>query len=361
MTNPHKTRTDTPELDKFLSSTKERKLLPIERRLFIKDLFALDTGPEPDPTRPDPEHLPLRIMVMYRIVRTTAQIIGLCAEDETLDDATDALAHDAWVEPTAPIITPLVGLALRKGRASTLTKIHAKAGGLPLLPPRTDPDALASWCRAATIVARDLGVERSREGLLGLEGLLIPETAAFNDVCAQEVMDFETMLLSSGLDLLLDNGERAALKHFREKYGFALKEAKMLMRLVRAQAMDRGGASIEEKRALAEARYEDLIGRAKDAMDQDGELKAMKELARIQGLTRTEPENQSQEFFEVVARVSGSQDKKKLDPRTLALISGHRAEEVEPITIEAEPVPQLEAEDDPLDEAALAEFDKENR
>lgn len=86
----------------------------------------------------------------------------------------------------------------------------------------------------------------------------------------------------------------------------------------------------------------------------DGEMKAAKQLAMIQGLTRTEPENQAAEFFDVVKRVATRQDAERLDERTLKLLDGQRAEEVEAITIEP-------AEADPDDAEALAEFDKENQ
>ena len=86
----------------------------------------------------------------------------------------------------------------------------------------------------------------------------------------------------------------------------------------------------------------------------DGELKASKELAKIQGLTRTEPENQAAEFFEVVKRVAQKQDSERLDQNTLKLLDGQRVEEVEAIVIEP-------TEADPDDAEALAEFDQENQ
>ena len=352
MAAPHQPETDSPQLDAFLRGAQLRRLQGAERRAAFREVFAAaDAAQRADPF--DPETKPARIMVMWRLARTTAIVCGLCAEDETLDAATE-LDPDPWVSPFAPIGSGAGSSPLRRARVARLIRIRGEADGLPLLPPRADEPALERWCSAASIVAADLGVERSREGLLGLQGLLDPHQCARCDVRSQEVLAFEEMLLIESLDMLLDKGERAAIKHFREHYGFSHKEATGLLRVVKTQALERSAASIEEKRALMEMRYENMLGRYKETMDMDGELKASKELAKIQGLTRTEPENQTAEFFSVVRAVSARQDQELLDPHTLKLLDGRRAEEVEAITIEP-------SEPDPDDAEALAEYDRENQ
>jgi len=351
MPAPHQPDTDSPALDAFLRGAQLRRLQGTERRAAIRALFAADATPKADPF--DPESKPQRIMVMWRLTRTTAIVKGLCSEDETLDAATE-IDPDPWTNPFLSVGGGLGTSPLRRARVARLIRIHAEGEGLPLLPPRADSAALERWCSAASIVAADLGVERSREGLLGLQGLLDPHQCARCDVRTQEVLAFEEMLLIECLDMLLDKGERAAIKHFREQFGFSHKEATGLLRVVKTQALERSAASIEEKRALMEMRMEDYMGRCKETMDMDGEMKAAKELAKIQGLTRTEPENQAAEFFDVVKRVAARQDLETLDPSTLKLLDGQRAEEVEAIIIEP-----VEADHDDAD--ALAEYDQENR
>jgi len=352
MPSPHQPESDSPQLQAFLAGAKLRRLQGAERRAAIQGLFR-DAADQERADPFDPETLPSRIMVMWRLTRTTAIVKGLCAEDETMDAATE-LDPDPWTSSFLPVGVCPSGAPLRRARQSRLLRIHAEAGGLPLLPPREQPLALERWCSAATIVAADLGVERSREGLLGLQGLLDPHQCARCDVSSAQVLAFEEMILQESLDMLLDKGERAAIKHFREQYGFSNKEANGLLRVVKTQALERSAASIEEKRALMEMRMEDYMGRCKETMDMDGEMKAAKELAKIQGLTRTEPENQAAEFFDVVKRVAARQDQELLDPQTLKLLDGQRAEEVEAIIIEP-------TEADPDDAEALAEFDQENQ
>lgn len=354
MSAPHQPESDSPELTAFLSGARLRRLQGTERRDVLHALFAEATAPKADPF--DPESKPQRIMVMWRLIRTTAIVKGLCSEDETLDQATE-LTPSPWTTSFLPISSNPGGSPLRRARVTTLLRQHNAEGGLPLLPPRASRAALERWCTAAAIVAADLGVERSREGLLGLQGLLDPHQCARCDVRSSEVLAFEEMILTESLDMLLDTGERAAIRHFKEVYGFSHKEATGLLRVVKVQALERSASSVEEKRALMEMRYENMLGRYKETMDMDGELKASKELAKIQGLTRTEPEDQAAEFFATVARVALKQDQELLDPVTLKLLDGQRAEEVEAITIDAIPV----VEEDPDDAEALAEYDRENQ
>ncbi len=348
---PIKPETETPSLDSFLGSAMMRPLTGVAQRQWMREVFAVRITPDPFA----PETKPHRIMVMWRITRTTAIVSGICAEDETLDSATETLPSP-WFEPFRPSTAISTESPLRRSKVDRVVYLRRLGKGLPLLPPRGAGAGLERWCDVASIIAADLGVERTREGLLGLQGLLDPELCYQNDVTNEEILAFEELLLVESLDLLLDVGERATLRHFREKHGFSNKEANGLLKVVKTQAMHRGSGSIEEKRALAEMRLEDFIGRSKATMDMDGEMKGIKELAKIQGLTRTEPENQAAEFFEVVKRISSTQDAQRLDPETLRLMNG-ASEEVQPRIIEATPV---EVETDHDDAEALAEYDNEN-
>lgn len=351
MSAPHQPEADAPALEAFLRGAALRRLQGVERRQALRAVFAEAESERAEAF--DPETKPHRIMVMWRIARTTAITKGLCAEDETLDAATDC-DPNPWTEPFRPISAIAASSPLRRARQSHLLRLHSEGEGLPLLPPRTDSAALERWCSAAAIVAADLGVERSREGLLGLQGLLDPHQCARCDVRSGEVLAFEEMVLIEALDILLDHGERATIKHYREQFGFSHKEATALVRVVKTQALERSAASIEEKRALMEMRLENYLARCKETMDMDGELKASKQLAMIQGLTRTEPENMAAEFWQVVKRVAERQDQERLDPVTLKLLDGQRAEAVEAIVIEP-------TEADPDDAEALAEYDRENQ
>lgn len=348
MTQPHQPEAETPELERFLKGSRPRRLLGRELEERLHELLA----PERPAELPE-ETLPHRIMVMWRIARVTAQVKGCCADEETLDEATEG-ATNRWTKPFKPVMTAAARHALRRERASRLTRIHSEGDGLPLLPPRDDSAALARWCEAASIIVHELGLLDTAIGKAGAEGLLDPRGASMCDVTEAQVLAFEELMIEEATNLLLDVGERATVNHYRDLYGFTRKETAGLLRLVKAQAMTRTMAAVEEKRALHEARLENFLSRARETMNMDDEMKALKELAKIQGLTRTAPEDQAAEFLEVIRRVSAKQDAaQELPTRTVKVLELHRGEEAKPLEIEATPY-------DPDDEEALAEFDREN-
>jgi hypothetical protein len=344
---PH-SEASTPALEDFLQGAPLRRLFAHEALQRLHFLLA--------PERPAPEELsddglPLRIMVLWRLARTAAQATGLCAEDETLDQATE-LSPSPWFHPFKPFTGPTQQAALRAERASRLQRLHAQGDGLPLLPPRDDPEALERWCQAASIIAKDIGAERTEAARLPLEDLLQPARAARSDVTPEQVMSFEEMMLEECLDLLLDAGDRAAAKHYRDQYGFSNRECQGLIRLAKAQAMKRTAGAIEEKRSLQEARLENYLARAREAMNMGDEMKALVQLARVQGLTRSDPEDQAQEFLDVVRRVARTQDQQTIDAGSVRLLDAGRTEAVEAVV--------LPVHDDAEDTEALEEWDREN-
>jgi len=133
-----------------------------------------------------------------------------------------------------------------------------------------------------------------------------------------------------------------------------------LMRLARADALAVGGSSVEEDRALMIAQLKDLIARAKEEMNSDRELKALKQLAAIQGLTRTEPEDRAMDFMRVIAAVASRQDLRleaPLKPRELPVAPATAAE----YTVLPKPEVVPEAAEYDEDAEALAEYDNENK
>lgn len=351
MSQPRQPEPESPELDAFMRRDVWHRMRPgREMRAWIRSVF--DDAIPPPPMLID-EYRPHRIMVMWRLIRTTAVVKGLTAEDETLDASTEQ-SPSPWTDPFLPVMLPSCSMALRRERAHRLLRYHAEGEGLPLLPPRRDPDALRRWCLAAAIIATDLGIERTQKGILGLQGLLDPVLARGCDVTSGNVIHFEELIYTTAITLMQDVGERATIKHFRDEYGFTRKECLAIVRLAKSTALEHSAASIEEKRAFAEMRLESIIARAKDDLDKSTEMAAIKELSKIQGLTRTEPENLAIEFVDVIRRVAKRQDAEIMSAEDIKLLDAARVEHVEPITVTAEVV-------DHDDAVAVAEYDRENQ
>ena len=100
----------------------------------------------------------------------------------------------------------------------------------------------------------------------------------------------------------MQHGEQGILKLFNEKHGLTHKEARMLVRLCRAKAAVEFTGDVEEDRAQLAASWKSLIARAQDNMDPDLEMKALKELGKVLGVTRTEPTDNLTDMVQTVKR-----------------------------------------------------------
>lgn len=301
MGQPHQVEVVTQALDAFLEPQLPRRLTGEEALARLRYLLSTDDR-LPVPAEEDTPH---RILVLWRLARATARLTGICAEDEPLDAATE-IVPSPWHQAVAPKLSPAQQTVLRRSSAASMIALFAD--GLPLLPP-SEPERAKRWCEAMSMLARDLGIERTEEGCLGLRGLLHPKTCGRAGVSESNVLAIEELLVDEAQRLIVECGERPAIEHFRNRYGFARKEAIGLIRLARADALATGGSSVEEDRALMIAQLKDLIARAKEEMNTERELKALKQLAAIQGLTRTEPEDQARDFMRVIAAVAQRQDR----------------------------------------------------
>ena len=343
MAQPHQIEVVTQALDRFLEPRPPRKLEGEEGLARLRAIMRDDVPPAPSE-----ENTPHRILVLWRLARASALLLGICAEDEHLDAATE-ITPSPWHVRVRPRLAPAQQAVLRRSSAAEMIALFGE--GLPLLPP-DDPGEARRWCSAMSLLARDLGIERTREGQLGLQGLLHPKTCQFAGVTEEQILSIEELLIDEAQKLIIECGERAAIEHFRNRYGFARKESVGLIRLARADALAMGGSSVEEDRAIMVANLKDLIGRAKEEMNSDKELKALKQLAAIQGLTRTEPEDRAADFMKVIAAVAQRQDTALTAPKPMKQLAAPAPRLAEYIVVAPEEYDE--------DAEALAEFDKEN-
>lgn len=284
-------------LDDFLSSAEARTLGGKELRAFFRDL-------EPEahrPHAPPHESAPLRIMTMWRVVRVLGRITGLVAEDEMLNEATDILP-DPWENPFKPRIGADSSLkVMRKNR--TNTALQAWSAGLPLLPPRNDPDALERWCDAALVVVRELSIRGDI-----VKWFVDPRWAPYNDVNQTSVLWFEEMLLSEMMERVLDTSTKKAEEFYVKEYGLRRKEIQSAIKLAKSTVLMRSSESLEEKRAMRVAQLEGFIARARESMNMADELKALKQLVIVEGLNRTAPEDTAAEILGAMRKVAQIQE-----------------------------------------------------
>lgn len=301
-------RISTPDIDRFLAELPEdvpRRLTADEARALVRRAAR---GSDAEALLADSSLIPHLVVLLWRWARSAAQAVGRLSDDETLDAALGDSEPDAWHVRLVPRPTPSQRALLRQGATSVLYEATARHGGegIPLLPPR---DARVSeWCQALEAVAEDLGASRAPRGPDCLRLLLDPALAPLVPIGARAVCRLEDLLIDQAQRVLFRHGERGVMDHFRDAYGISRRECLGLVRLARADAMTYGRSSVEDDRALMVAQLKDFADRAREAMNMGDEIRALRELARVQGLTRTEPEDKMSEFLGVVRRVSGRRD-----------------------------------------------------
>lgn len=295
----------TPELDRFLAEVQEDVPRRLTAREAVTVLRAAARSADAETLLEDSALSSRLSMALWRWSRAAAQAVGRLSDDETLDLALGDSLPCAWTDRLVPRPTPSQRALLRQGATSAM--YEATSGdGIPLLPP-ADGRA-GAWCEAFDQVAEDLGLRRAPRGVDCLRLLLDPSTAPRVPCSARTVNRLEDLLVDQAQRVLFRHGERGVMDHFRDQYGLSRRECLGLVRLARADALTYGRSSVEDDRALMVAQLKDFADRARDALNMGDEIRALRELARVQGLTRTEPEDRMSEFLGVVRRVSGRQD-----------------------------------------------------
>lgn len=268
----------------------------------LREAFRPAGGPDPL----DPVLQPHLVAGLWRWSRAVLAVLGRLDEDEMLEAATADAEPDPWRVGCRPRPTP-VQRALLRQRAAGPVYEAARAWGLPLLPPR-DPGPAADWCAAFEEVASDLRLARAPRGPDVLAVLCEPGLASLCAVAPEQVLAYEEVLVDAAQRLLVRHGERAVVDVLADRYGLSRREGLAACRLARADALLHGRSSVEEDRALMVAQLKNYLARARQSLNMGDEIRALKQLAHVQGLTRTEPEDAAAEFLGVVRRVAGRRD-----------------------------------------------------
>jgi len=350
----------TPRLDAWVRGSRP---VPWTSPEAMRASLRAAMSPEGPPATPE-EALPERTVAAWRLVRATALWLGIVAKGESLEQARAELGDDPWTTAV-----PRLAKAGRGGLRET-SRAWLWDKGLPLLPPE-EPERLGRWVAFMAVTSHQLGITPYHPHHGAVSAFLDLRTARGTGVSGGDVLAFEELAVDEAHELLVEAGERALLRHFRGKYHLSRQEVVDLVMMGRARARELHSSDIEENRALLEAQLKDYLGRAKESMNMADELRAMRELARVQGLTRVDPDDLPGDFLAVVARVSGRQDAVLLaapgapalpPPRTVdaEVVTSRPRHLADSASSSTPSVPDV-LESDPADAEALAEFDVENR
>jgi len=252
---------------------------------------------------------PQLVIALWRFARAVGQACGRLTDDETLESAFADLEPCPWTKALRPKLSPSQRALLRQDSTGAIAIAAHSEHGLPLLPPIYKPrEAVELWCNVADVVFSDLLLSQMRDGPQVKALLLNVDAAPYCAISKYQILAFEDLIIDECQKVLVRHGERAAMVHFRNTYTLTRKESIALTRLARADALEYGRSSIEEDRAMMVAMLKDYLSRSKESLNMADEMRALKQLAQVQGLTRTEPEDRAAEFLGVIKSVSAKQD-----------------------------------------------------
>ncbi len=256
---------------------------------------------------------PYRIRVGYRLAREFARHLGLIRIDEALS----AVDIARWSQPRPPLslptgpFCPSVRFLLEEVKQMPQRYGVDEEEAGPCIMPPTPENLRHIWCKCMLALADFLGIEHGSPiephyGRLGTLGLLTPDYSMVYWPSVISMCQYEAILVDEIIDALIRDGAHHVHKGLYATHGFALHEARGLVKLAQLEMAARTDTDIEMDKAQLTIRLEDLVLRAREACDQRVELGAIKQLSIIRGVTRAEPEDVASEFARVVKRVSNA-------------------------------------------------------
>lgn len=267
---------------------------------------------------------PVVIRSTWRIVRSMARVRGLIGSDEPLELAGHRLPGQ-WDEPVA--------LAEAADTRDKLVRRLATSR-TPLFPPKPpaewtngekdpayyDPvsdEPLCDYINTIIEIAKRIGIPNTEDGRLALRPLTDPTLLRVAMPSPAEIIACERVMVEETVGSILEHGHIGAAQDLRRRFGLHDNEIGDLVLMARLAMQNvQGGMDTAAKRALMEARLEELAARARKGLDLRAELMTLKELASVQGLKIVDPEGDDlDDMIDVVDEVADDGD----DPDNLLL------------------------------------------
>lgn len=257
--------------------------------------------------------LPYRIKTAYRLTRFLAKQLQLIHEDEPLSSIKsdqiqalhlipDDLRRQAFIDATA-----------------------AEAPQVSIWPP-SPPQSLEAdfvdnkiidYVKIITHLSDCLGMSGiNQSDRYGLAGILDYHTCRMAFPSYYSVIKWENFLIRSTLKTISTQSLLTTYDHLETEYGFTEQEAKDLIQLTRIKAAEFTEEDIEDAKALAILKLDEISGAAADSLDVRAQIAALKNKALIQGLTADTGDNTMKEFLRI-AQEHNSNERKAVESSTV--------------------------------------------
>ena len=266
------------------------------------------------------ESLPYRIRCAWRLTRALAEIRGADSSDPLIEIMRPTHeAPDPWKDPVVEVEFSQADTRGRKACAEQVMNLLSMSfertdPGIAYVPPQ-GTRMLKIWVEVLEILAMDLGLEAGSPlepdlGRLGLLPLVNPITARAAWPSWRYLVMWERELADRTLDKLTrgtktKKGDYVSIKKefLQGEHGLTGREANTILKLAYRLARQQTDMDSEDVRAVAVLRLEGTLDRARTALDLRSEIQTLKQLAIVQGINRTEPQDMEGEFVEIVRRL----------------------------------------------------------
>lgn len=273
------------------------------------------------------EFHPFRIRVAHRIVREILRVTGACDPDQRLIEAmvpdrerlnpwTHPLDRATSYDPYSVGVTAVLERAHEMGFSLSVTPPPAPEGGS--LGPMGDRRLLL-FVALVEATQRSLNIEAGvvgdpQRGILGLKGLVDPLLVRRCWPLTTELLAWEECLIQDTLEFMIQHGQNQAARWLRDEHGFFPFERAGWLRIAKNQAREITEGDIEDDRAFMVMRLEDYMHRCREAFDRVGELRGLKILSLILGLSKVEPEDAATEFSKIVNKLDAVRPARPQEP-----------------------------------------------
>lgn len=283
------------------ASSGVRMMTARESRDFLRRLFAEEA------MTPSTRRVYLKWLA-WRIARELAMRQSLLAYDDGLSSLGAPGIDSVWYNPAAAIACTCPAVAAGKPMSEwSNAGVLLYGGGTPLVPTDTH---LPRYVEVVRRLASERRLVRGTEVAPGAWSFAVDALEDDNIVrdwpTPEEVLDFEEAALEHIYKAFVSTSTSEAVDEARALLGVSRFEGGGLVQAAVTQATRVGRLDVEQKRQVMEARLEDVANRAREACDLDQELRALKQLGMVQGLTRTEPVTLVDEIMSSIKSVAAT-------------------------------------------------------
>lgn len=277
-----------------------------ERKRFLVGLFAEESMTDSD------REVFLR-WLGWRIAREAAILQGLITFDCGLVDLGTPTLGSVWYVPCARMAcTDTTGGPDKPLTEWSLTSLMLWGDGVPLVPTEGMEERFLEVVRRVSTARRlYIGTQAVPQAWnLATAGIETPADLLRLWPTPGDILEFEEKAIVHGYEVLVNGSRAAALQELHTLLGIPRYEAGGLLQAGVTMFSRVAHLDTDHKRFLMEQRLEGVAHRAREACDLDQELRALKQLGTIQGLTRTEPISQTDEIIGVIQAISDATSQK---------------------------------------------------